>query len=281
MLRVPIISLAGFVSFVNILSCGPSQEELTLAQLQVDLSLANATIDSLNYTVDSSNLLLDKMRAQVDSSDKVSAQLLESVQKLNREVNYWRDLTTKYRQNNEKLTAEIERLKVEKQADRQAIARGRSQADSLGNALLEAHTSIRRRSDHIRNMEADKVKAQDEAELLRQGQNTVHLYIGTESDLRESGHLAVSRLFSGGGRKSLRLIKRLDLSDPNVKRVSRDVTLSVGAELDALVDRFGKLRRGDSYQVHEEAGALRITFLDEMLKGADVVAVIKKQSGRR
>lgn len=262
--------------FLSLLSCGPSEEELMLAQFQTDLEIANSAIDSLNYTVESSNLLIDEMRAQVDSTQHVNDKLLESVQKLSREVRQWRQLANEYQQNNKKITAEIERLKVEKQADRQAIAQLRSQADSLGGELLDAHTSIRRQSDHIREMEVDLAKAQDEVDELRRGKTSVNLYVATEQFLKENGYLETSRPFGSAFRKSFKLVKKLDPTDPAVRLVAVGESVALDGKLNSMVDRFGKLKKGNDFKLQKEEGQEIVTFVNEMLGGVDVLAVIKE-----
>ena len=123
---------------VGLLACGPSEEELMLAQLQEDLTVANATIDSLNFTVETSNLLIDEMRTRVDSLGRVEERLIQSMQRLNVEVKKWRDLASEQKRRNDQLTAEVERMKREKQTDQRTIARLRSEADSLNATLLDA-----------------------------------------------------------------------------------------------------------------------------------------------
>jgi len=275
MLRKTASLLVGLALACGLLSCGPSEEELMLAQLQTDLEFANATIDSLNYTVGSSNLLIDELRARADSLQQVDDKLLASVQKLSREVRQWRQLASEYKQNNEKLTAAIERLKIEKQADRQTIAQLRSHADSLGGELLEAHTSIRRQSDRLREIEMDLAKARDEVEDLQKAQISVNLYIATENFLKENGYLSTSRPFGRGFRKDFRLIKKLDPTDPGLRHVSIGEPVVLGGELDALVDRYGKLKKGDDYQVEKQNGEKTLTFVNDLLGGVDVLAVLK------
>ncbi|MBI93638.1 MAG: hypothetical protein CME05_10605, partial [Gemmatimonadaceae bacterium] len=58
-----LLPILGALALTALLAaCGPSEEELRLAALQQDLTLANGTIDSLNFTVESTNLLIDEMR---------------------------------------------------------------------------------------------------------------------------------------------------------------------------------------------------------------------------
>ena len=258
------------------LSCGPSEEEILIAELQEDLTRANTTIDSLNYTVDSSNMLIDDMRSRVDSLQRVDAKLLQSVQRLNKSVKKWRNLARDHRRKNEQLTTQIGNLKREKQADKRTIARMRRQADSLNATLLEAHTSIRRQEDHIRRMEVDLARAQEDAASLRQAQTSVRVYAATESVLKENGYLKSSRAFRRGFRKSFRMTKKLEPDDPAVKLVKVGETLMLEGEVNALVDRYGSLKKGDDYTVDRSEGMAILTFSNEMLGGVDVLAVMKE-----
>ena len=177
------------------LSCGEDENARRLAEFQTNLQLANATIDSLNYTVESSNLLIDELRARADSLQHVDDKLLASVQKLNREVKKWRRLATEQKRMNQQLTEQIERMKVEKQGDKRSIAKLRTAADSLNSALLDAHTSIRRQSDHIRKTELDLAQAQDDIAELKKARNSVVVYMASEGYLKENGYLDTARPF--------------------------------------------------------------------------------------
>ena len=64
--------LALFCTVLTIASCANEEQEQMLAQLQTDLTSANAAIDSLTYTLDDSNLLLDALRAKADSAQSVN-----------------------------------------------------------------------------------------------------------------------------------------------------------------------------------------------------------------
>ena len=257
-------------------ACGPSEEEVLIGELQEDLNSAKTTIDSLNYTVESSNMLIDEMRSRVDSLQYVDAKLLESVQKLNKEVKKWRALASEHKRKNEQLTAEVERLKRDKQADQRNIAKLRSEADSLNTTLLDAHTSIRRQEDHIRRMEVDLARAQDDAATLRQAQTSVRVYAASEAFLKENGYLESSRAFRRGFRKAFKLIKPLEPTDPAVRLVPIGETVSLEGKIESVVDRYGKLKKGDDYSAKKVDGAVELTFTNSMLAGVDVVAVMKE-----
>ena len=273
MKRTPLTAIAACALLLA--SCADEEQEQLLLQLQGDLSKANATIDSLTYSLDDSNLLLDGMRAQVDSTQRVNDRLLENAQKLNKELRQWRKLATEYKKNNEKLTGEIERLKVEKQADRQAIAQLRAEADSLNGVLLETHTSIRRQSDHIRRLEMDLAQTRDQAETLAKAQDAVHLYAAGEKYLKDNGYLQTSRPFGGGFRKQYKLVKKIRSDDPGVQLVPIGQGQVLEGKIDAFVDRYGKLKKGEDYQTTKVDGGSRITFVNDLIGGTGVLAIIK------
>ena len=260
----------------GLLSCGPDEEAILLAELQEDLGQASAAIDSLNYQVDSVNLLLDDARAQADSLQHVGEDLLASVQSLSAQVRKFKGLYQQKVIENQKLAAEVEKLKLEKQVNQQAIAQLRSRSDSLNSALLDAHTSIRRQSDHIRQLEVDVAQAQDDVEQLRRAQIEVRLLAATEDFLKENGYLETSRPF---GRaflsKSYKLVRKLDPSDPRVRSVPIGELQALDGKLQALVDRYGKLSEGDDYEETKAEGVVSVRFTNEMLGGAGVLAVLK------
>lgn len=273
MTRTPLTAIA--VCSLLFASCADEEQEQLLLQLQGDLSRSNATIDSLTYSLDDSNLLLDGMRAQVDSTQRVNNRLLENAQKLNKELRQWSKLATEYKKSNEKLTGEIERLKVEKQADRQAIAQLRAEADSLNGVLLETHTSIRRQSDNIRRLEMDLAQTRDQAETLAKAQDAVHLYAAGEKYLKDNGYLQTSRPFGGGFRKQYKLIKKIRSDDPGVQLVPIGQGQVLEGKIDAFVDRYGKLKKGEDYQTAKVDGGSRITFVNDLIGGTSVLAIIK------
>lgn len=268
------VAAAAFIT-ATLTACGPSEEELQLVEFEKEITLANATIDSLNYTVESSNLLIDEMRARVDSLQQVDQKLLESVQKLNREVRQWRDLAGEQKKMNEQLTAEVERMKRDKQSDQRAIARLRGQADSINTAMLDAHTSIRRQEDHIKRMDLELGQSRDEVALLRQAETSVRVYAATEAFLKDNGYLETDRIFGRAFKKSFKLIKRLDPQDPRVQLAPIGESVRFEGEVDAYVDRFGKLKKGNGYTSEKSAGGVDVTFNDDMLGGTDVLIVLK------
>ncbi|MEW6751761.1 MAG: hypothetical protein AB1505_12410 [Candidatus Latescibacterota bacterium] len=260
----------------GLLSCGPSEEEKMLAQFEQDLRTANAAIDSLEYTVESSNLLIDQLRAQVDSTQTVNEDLLASIQKLNGEVREWRQLATQYKESNQRLNTEIQRLRQEKEVDRQTIGRLRAQADSLGGELMDAHSSIRRQSDRIREMETELAQTRDQVSHLEQVQASVTFYVATERYLEEQGILEAGRPFGRAFRKEYRLVRKLDRQDANTRLAAIGDPVPVGGNVEAVADRYGRLKEGVDYRLRKENGERTLTFANPMLAGAEVVAVLSQ-----
>ena len=250
-------------------SCGEDEQAIMIADLQGDLNQASSTIDSLNYQVDSVNLLLDEARARADSLQRVDDDLLMTVQSLNKEVKRFKNLYFEQQKQNKKLAAEIQ------QADRQAIAELRSEADSLNTALLDAATSIRRQSDHIRHLESDLAQAQDDLEELRRAQFEVRLLIASEEFLEENGFLKSSRPFGRAFRKSFKLVKKLNPSNSMVRKIPIGETVVLDGELKAVGDHYGSLKEGRDYQKDKEGGIVTLTFTNELLAGMDVLVLVK------
>ncbi len=266
----PVVALA---FGIGLCACGPSKEQLALAQLEKDLAAANAVIDSLNYTVESSNLLIDQLRAQVDSTQEVNEKLLASVQQLSREVREWRELAAEYEHTNERFAVEIARLKEEKQADQRRVARLQQESDSLAAALLEAHASIHRHSDRLRSMETELAQARSQITQLQRATTGVTVLTGTEKQLQQSGHLETTRPLGRSLRKVHRAARPLDPADPGVRVVDIGESLAVEGRVSALVDRYGELKKGQDYKVSQQDGRTTITFVSELLSGADVLVI--------
>jgi len=256
-------------------SCADEEQEQLLLQLQQDMTTANATIDSLTYSLDDSHLLLDGMRAQVDSMQQVNDNMLESVQKLNKEMRYWSKVAGERQKKVEQQNRMINEMKNEKRIDAQAIARLRADADSLNGELLTTHTSIRRQSDHIRNLEMNLAQTRDQAETLAAAQNAVHLYAASEKYLKDNGYLESSRPFGGGFRKQFKLIKKIRSDDPGVQLIPIGTGQVIEGKIVQFVDRYGKLKKGDDYKMTKTDGGIQITFINDLIGGTGVLAIIK------
>ena len=258
-------------------ACTNKEQEMLLLQLQSDMDRANAAIDSLTYSLDDSNRLLDDMRAQVDSTQQVNDKLLENVQKLNKELRHWSKLATEYKQSNERLKLEIDQLKHEKLADRSAISQLRAEADRLNGELLETHSSIRRQSGHIRRLEQELAQAKAELdEARRVAQNAVYLYAANETQLKEQGYLQTHRPFGNGFRKEYRLVKKIDHNSPSTQVAPIGQSIALAGKVEALVDHYGKLRRGDDYEMTSGEAGVQVTFLNELAGGTGVLAILKE-----
>ncbi len=256
-------------------SCADEEQEQLLLQLQNDMTTANTTIDSLTYSLDDTHLLLDGMRAQVDSTQQVNDNMLESVQKLNKEMRHWSKIAGERQKKVEEQNRIINEMKNEKRIDRQAIAQLRVEADSLNGELLATHTSIRRQSDHIRNLEMNLAQTRDKAATLAAAQNSVLLYAASEKYLKDNGYLQSSRPFGGGFRKQFKLIKKIHSDDPGVQLIPIGNEQVIEGKIDQFVDRFGKLKKGDDYKSTKTDGGTQITFVNELIGGTGVLVILK------
>jgi len=256
-------------------SCGNEEQELMVLQLQDDLNSANAAIDSLTYTLDDSNILLDALRSKADSAQHVNEKLIKDVQGLNKSLREFRKIADERKQQNERLQGEIRRMKIEKQVDSQAIASLRVETDSLNSVLLEAHTSIRRQSDHIRTLEVELAQAQDLVTTFQAARNSVLLLSAEENFLKENGFLDTSRPFGRAFRKQYKLAQRFSPENPAVQVVPLDTDIRLDGKLKAICDRFGTLKKGDDYESNYTEGQTIIRFLNPMITGADVLAILK------
>ena len=258
-------------------SCTNKEQEMLLLQLQSDMVRANAAIDSLTYSLDDSNRLLDDMRAQVDSTQQVNDKLLEKVQKLNKELRHWSKLATEYKQSNARLKLEIEQLRQEKQADRYTISQLRAETDRLNGELLETHSSIRRQSDHIRRLEQELAQTKAELdEAKKAAQNAVYLYAANETQLVEQGYLKTHRPFGSGFRKQYELVKQVRRDSPSTQVAPIGQTITLPGEVEAFVDYYGKLRRGDDYEMTRGEAGVQVAFLNELAGGTGVLAILKE-----
>ncbi len=237
--------LALLCTALLVTSCANEEQEQMLAQLQTDLNSANAAIDSLTYTLDDSNLLLDAMRAKADSAQSVNEKLIRDVQGLNKSLREFRNL-----------------------ADQR-------KADSLNGVLLEAHTSIRRQSDHIRQLEMDLAQTQDQVSTLKAAQRSVRLYAAGEKFLEENGYLDTSRPFGRAFRKQYKLVKRIDPEDPAVILAPLGTEIIIEGKVKELADRYGTLKKGEDYTLSTADGQSTVTFLNELITGTDILAVVE------
>ena len=140
----------------------------------------------------------------------MNEKLIRDVQGLNKSLREFRNLAEQRKVQNDRLQAEIRRMKEDKQADSRTIAGLRGQADSLNSVLLETHTSIRRQSDHIRQWpEMDLAQTQDQVSTLKAAQRLC-VYTQLEKIFRGNGYLDTSRPFGRAFRKQYKLVKKVD-----------------------------------------------------------------------
>ena len=276
MSRCTPVVFIGLFLVASLTACGDGETDQQLNDLQGNLLQANSMIDSLTYTIDASSQLITELRARADSLEEVDAKLLVSVQKLSKEVKEWRQLATEQKKKNEQLVSEVERMKREKQTDQQAIAKLSAQANSLNVALLGARSNIQRQNDRIRRLETQVTQTREEAEELRKAQVSVRLVVGTEKQLEEWGYLESSRPLSRIGRKTYKLVKKIDEIDSSARLVAIGQTITLNRKPKQLIDRFGRLDDGRDYRQTKEDGQVQITFINELMGGTDVLAMVEE-----
>jgi hypothetical protein len=274
MLRGPAPWCIGLALAVGLLACGPSEEQLALDQLELDLETADAAVDSLRYTVESAALAVDDPAAQLDSTREGNDGLLASVQQLGTQVERWRRLADEYERSNQRLALEIARLKEGEPGSLQRLAGLRLQADSLAGALLEAHSNIRRRSDRIGSQERELEREHDPMAQLEGAGTAVSLLVGFESRLRASGHLDVTRPLGLSTRRAYRAAKAVEPEDPDVLLLAIGESTEIEGDLRVLVDRYGELQRGVDYEARVKDGRVTVTITNGLLAGTDVLAVL-------
>ena len=72
------------------------------------------------------------------------------------------------------------------------------------------------------------------------------------------------------------MIKKIRRDSPGAQVAPIGQTIALAGEVEALVDHYGKLRKGDDYEMtHGEAG-VQVRFLNELASGTGVLAVLKE-----
>ena len=132
-------------------------------------------------------------------------------------------------------------------------------------------------SDHIRRLEQELAQTKAELdEAKKAAQNAVYLYAANETQLVEQGYLKTHRPFGSGFRKQYELVKQIRRDSPGTQVAPIGQTITLPGEVEALVDHYGKLRKGDDYEMtHGDAG-VQVAFLNELAGGTGVLAILKE-----
>ncbi len=269
-------AVAVVLAIVLLVAFMPREPEVDpyVVQLESDVMVYQAQIDSLNNVVFGVNDRLDAMRAQVDSARTANRQLLSTLHKVTNELGEFKVLYKEQQELNRQLVAELKDVRAEKEKAIENVKTLKAGMDSLNTVLYEKTTRLVR-------LESSLEEAMQQAKTMKETAVSVLVYVGTEDELKTLGYLDSGRnVFL---RKNYKLTAFPDVTDEKnkdvVRRISMGETLALQGELDALADRHGKLGKGDEYEVSQgPGGQTLVTFIDETLKGQRVLAVIKKKN---
>lgn len=244
-----------------------------VVQLEGEVAAYTGQIDSLNMVVDGLNGRFDAIRAQMDSAQASNRILLASLQRVTNEVKEYRRLYSKQKALNQKLVAELQQARSEKDEAIGQIKSLKTEVDGLNDQLYTKTIRLVR-------LESSLEEAMEEKKQWKEAATTVLVYAGTEDELKQDGYLKAWRpaIFS----KDYKTIGFPDVMDEKNKnvvlRIPLGETYAIPGELQAVADRHGKLDKGKEYEISEgPPGQTLITFVDPTLQGQRILAVLKKQ----
>lgn len=246
----------------------PTQKDPLVAQLEQEVEMYTAQIDSMNIVVDDLNSRIDVIRTQMDSARASNQVLLASLHRVTNQMKEYQRLYSEQRALNDKLRSEISQVRTERDLARTEARVLKSAVDSLNNELYEQTIRLTR-------LESSLEQALAESKDLRRTATSVLVYVGTENELKQKGYLDTWRpaLFS----KNYKSTSFPDVNtNPNVRRISPGETFTLQGKLVALCDRHGKLGKGKEYEISQgPQGQTLITFTEAMLTGQRLLAVIE------
>ena len=94
--------------------------------------------------------------------------------------------------------------------------------------------------------------------------------------LIEQGYLKTHRPFGSGFRKQYELAKQIRRDSPGIQVAPIGQTIALAGEVEALVDHYGKLRKGEDYEMKSGEAGVQVTFLNELAGGTGVLAILKE-----
>jgi len=249
----------------------PESEEVVkenpyVKQLEGEVELYAAQVDSMNAVVDNLNTRIDVVRAQMDSSRASNKILLATLGRVTNQMKEYKRLYTEQRSLNDKLRSEISQVTTERDLATTQVTELKTSVDSLNTELYEQTIRLTR-------IESSLEEALQETEVLRETVNSVLVYIGTEDALKQQGYLNTSRFI----RKSYKITGFPDINSNGVIKVGVGETFTLQGELAALCDRHGKLGKGKEYELSQgQSGQTLVSFSDPMLAGQRILAILKK-----
>ena len=261
--------VAAVLSVVALSGCGSEKEDPYVKQLKQEVRVYSGQIDSLHAVVEGYDARLRSIRSQLDTAHTANQQLVASLQKVTGELKEYRRLYSEQKALNTKLQGELQQVGAER--DR-SIARARqmkARADSLDNEL------------YVQRSRMARLEARLEASLKREAGaqkavSAVFIYADTKETLEKAGYLKVKQTTIITD--AYTLVGFPDVKDARVKQTAVGKTLVLDGELQFLVDRHGKLKKDTAYIEERTAdGRTRVTFLDNILEGQRILAVVKRE----
>lgn len=244
------------------------QKDPLVAQLEKEVELYTAQIDSMNIVVDDLNSRIDVVRTQMDSARASNQVLLASLHRVTNQMKEYQRLYSEQRVLNDRLRDEIAHVRTERDLATTQAVQLKTAVDSLNNELYEQTIRLTR-------LESSLEQALDEGKDLRRTVTSVLVYVGTEDELKQKGYLDTWRpaLFS----KNYRSTGFPDVTtNPNIRRIPVGETFTFQGKLVALCDRHGRLGKGKEYELSQgPPGQTLLTFTDSMLSGQRLLAVIE------
>lgn len=289
-----ILALAAYMSLA---ACSDKDEKERLLE---GIETRSAKIDSLLKQQTRTRRDIATLKAETDSLNKFGDLLLAKNNQLIKELKQTKQEVTKSRRENKRLQekvgqlkVEIDRLQEDKHTSEREIHRLAVEIDSISadrNRLIGANQDLKNKLNDIK----------ETLNEVRRIQKSVRLLVGTESLLERNSFLKTSSVKTSSvktssskflRRKQYKLVKKL-ADDDRVSIVSLnqqlDLTLNSVPEalvdrsgklkLKALVDHRGKLKAGRDYTIRRNTGTAIITFINPILEGADVLAVVEVEN---
>ena len=259
-----------------------SLEELEKYERARDAGL-QALLEAMNDSLSKfGDILLENNNQLSEELKKTKHQLSEELKKTKQEADEYRRNRNNERLQKEvsQLQAEIDQLQEDKHTNEQEIRRLSVAIDSISvdrDRLIGTNQDIKNKLNEIR----------EALNAVHRIQKSVRLLVGTESLLKSNGFLETSR--GATLRKQYKLVEKIEGDDSRVKIVPLNQQLHLtidsvpGAlvgrsgklDLKALVGSHGKLKEGRDCKVDKSKGATIITFVNRVLEGTDVLAVVE------
>jgi hypothetical protein len=240
-----------------------------VVQLEKEVAMYTARIDSLNTIVDGLNGRLNNIRAQMDTARTANRTLIASLHRVTNKMKEFQRLYQEQQTLNRKLVTELRQVKQEKERTTTQTRQLKIQVDSLNSELYEKTVRLVR-------LESSLEEALQQVQTVVETVTSVLVYAGTEDELKQAGYLKTGR--SVIFRKNYRAVSFPDVMESAVLRISLGETLALQGKLAALADRHGKLSKGEEYEVSKgPPGQTLVTFIDSTLQGQRILAVLKNK----